>query len=482
MRHELREWQSEIRAPMLAAFETKRDFLVTATPGAGKTTLALSFSYELIRSNKIDHVHVVTPTAALRKHWQDAASEWGIRLGRRSNSSLRTKPLPFDIGGIATTYAQVANEADAHAANIEHRRALVILDECHHSGDRRAWGEAVKEAFGEARFRLHLSGTPFRQDGNVIPFINYSVEGVSISDGDYKYARAIKENVCRPVLFRSYNALLQYAARGQRFEISIADDDCPKNQEAERLRFALHPDAGLVEQMVRDADDEIQAIRAKGARWSDAAAILVAMSQEHAYKCAQVIKNVTGQEPVVVVSDSDSAEDDLLHFKDSSTGRWIVAVRMISEGVDIPRLMVAVYATNVTATLFFRQFVGRVVRVQHFGREESATVFLPADHRLIDEAKDIEAEVRQFLKEDPSAFPAIRAQLEAKERRVAEVVPRMSGIAEGDSYYRGVLLQEWAIKEAEKIFEIIPSANRITLSELAYGIQMSRGQSSEAAA
>jgi superfamily II DNA or RNA helicase len=481
MKHELREWQSEVRTSLLASFETRRDFLVTATPGAGKTTLALSFAHELIRASKIDHVHVVTPTSALRKHWQDAATEWGIRLGRRSNWSLRTKPLPFDIGGIATTYSQVANEADAHAANIEHRRALVILDECHHSGDRRAWGEAVKEAFGEARFRLHLSGTPFRQDGNVIPFINYSIDGISISDGDYKYARAIKENVCRPVLFRSYNALLQYAARGQRFEISIVDDDCPKSQEAERLRFALHPEAGLVEQMVRDADDEIQAIRAKGARWSDAAGILVAMSQEHAYKCAQVIKDVTGQEPVVVVSDSDSAEEDLMHFKDS-VGRWVVAVRMISEGVDIPRLMVAVYATNITATLFFRQFVGRVVRVQHFGREESATVFLPADHRLIDEAKDIEAEVQQFLKDEPEAFPAIRKALEAKQRTVSEVVPQMTEFLRVVPIIAACFWEAWALDEAKRIFEIIPSANRITISELAYGIQMSRGPHSEAAA
>ena len=41
---------------------------------------------------------------------------------------------------------------------------------------------------------------------------------------------------------------------------------------------------------------------------------------------------------------------------------WIVAVRMVSEGVDIPRLRVGVYATNTVTELFFRQAVGRLVR------------------------------------------------------------------------------------------------------------------------
>jgi superfamily II DNA or RNA helicase len=43
----------------------------------------------------------------------------------------------------------------------------VILDEIHHAGDERAWGESLLVAFEHARRRLALSGTPFRSDTKV---------------------------------------------------------------------------------------------------------------------------------------------------------------------------------------------------------------------------------------------------------------------------------------------------------------------------
>ena len=466
----LREWQTECLRQLHAAFDAQRDFLVTATPGAGKTTLALAFAYELVRQGKIDHIHVVAPTRPIRKHWQDAAEAWGLRLGRRSNVRLRNGSLPIDIGGVATTYSQVAQEPDAHAVSVEARLALAILDECHHSGDRRAWGEGVKEAFEGARFRLHLSGTPFRQDGNVIPFIGYGPDGVSRSDFPYRYSRAIAENVCRPVLFQSYDALVQYKHRGEKFSVTFSDD-VPQKQMSEVLRFALHPEAGLIEQMVRDADDEISAKRARGARWTDAAGLLVAMNQAHAYECAKIIHSVTGEEPMVVVSDSETAEDDLLAFRDGM-GRWIVAVRMISEGVDIPRLMVAVYATNVIATLFFRQFVGRVVRVRHQGMEEVAAIFLPHDERLMREAADIEAEIKQFLKDVPDSFPAVRNALAAKTRHASNVVPTVSEIEAQGQTYRGEAFSTVDLAYAESVRHLFPRGDQLAAVQIAYTLRM----------
>ena len=54
----------------------------------------------------------------------------------------------------------------------------------------------------------------------------------------------------------------------------------------------------------------------------------------------------------------------------------MVAVRMVSEGVDVPRLAVGVYATTTTTPLFFAQAVGRFVRARKRG--ETASVFLPS--------------------------------------------------------------------------------------------------------
>jgi superfamily II DNA or RNA helicase len=473
----LRAWQSKCLEKLTRElWPNERRALIVATPGAGKTTLALTFARERIRASEIDHVHVVAPTRPLRQHWQDAAREFGLSLGRRSNARLKMADLPFDISGVAGTYAQIAADPDAHLAAVEGKRALVILDETHHAGDRRAWGEAVQEAFGGARFVLCLSGTPFRQDDCTISMITYRPDGVARADYTYTYATAIAEDVCRPVIFRPYNGLVEYKAKGEQFAASFSDD-LPDAQVSALLRHALHPQAGLVEQMVRDADDELSALRSRGPRWQDAAGLLVAMSQAHAYECAKVIREVTGEEPVVVVSDSETAEDDLTAFK-NGMGRWIVAVRMISEGVDIPRLMVAVYATNVISTLFFRQFVGRVVRVRHRGVEEVASVFLPADERLCKEATSIEDEVKQFLRDaGAEKFASVRAEVERSQRRLYEVIPTIKNIETGSRTYRGENFTDDELYEANAKRHLFPMGDRFDPIQIAWTLRkLTRGE------
>ena len=72
---------------------------------------------------------------------------------------------------------------------------------------------------------------------------------------------------------------------------------------------------------------------------------------------------------------------------------------MVSEGVDIPRLRVGVFATTTTTELFFRQAVGRIVRYVpgRTGRQPSY-MFMPDDPRLRAHAMGIAEERRHFLK------------------------------------------------------------------------------------
>jgi hypothetical protein len=63
---------------------------------------------------------------------------------------------------------------------------------------------------------------------------------------------------------------------------------------------------------------------------------------------------------------------------------------MVSEGVDVPRLAVGVYATNASTPLFFAQAIGRYVRARRRG--ETATVFIPSVVPLLTLAGDMEVE------------------------------------------------------------------------------------------
>ena len=70
----------------------------------------------------------------------------------------------------------------------------------------------------------------------------------------------------------------------------------------------------------------------------------------------------------------------------------MVAVRMVSEGVDVPRLAVGVYATTTSTPLFFAQAVGRFVRARTRG--ETASVFLPSVPHLLSFASEMEVAAR----------------------------------------------------------------------------------------
>lgn len=408
-----RVWQSECNPILHAAFAERRDALVSATPGSGKTFLALNFAGELRQSGQIDHIHVAAPTLLITKGWRDVAAGLGITLVSDGNNHLGA------TDDIVATYAQIGKSPETHAEIISASRTLAVCDEIHHASDDMNWGQSLETALEHARFRLHMSGTPFREDQHRIPFIEYGTDGISKADYTYGYTRAITEGVCRPVDFHCYDAAIRL--RG-----ATGDDEI-----ARVMRLTLMPKAGVVEKMVSDADADLVE-RRKTCR--DAAGMVVAMTQAHARDCARIVKEVTGTAPPVIISDSETAEHDLAQFR-QGTARWVVAVKMLSEGVDVPRLTTAVYATNIVTTLFFRQLVGRVVRVRDGSPDETASVYMPRDDRLIREAADIEGEISAALALAPERYSGLRRKLAAGTVLITNApVPRRPDPIDADGY------------------------------------------------
>lgn len=116
----------------------------------------------------------------------------------------------------------------------------------------------------------------------------------------------------------------------------------------------------------------------------------------HADAVAEVMTARTGMRPVVVCSRGNNPDDPApataLEAFTHSSAPWIVAVKMVSEGVDIRRLRVLVYATNVLAELSFRQIAGRIVRDDPANDEDYGVMVLPVDDRLGAMAERIKAE------------------------------------------------------------------------------------------
>jgi superfamily II DNA or RNA helicase len=379
----LREWQDRALCHFDSA--ARDNFLIVATPGSGKTLLALAIAYRMLRDGQVERVVVVCPTDHLRRQWAAAAARVGIDLDPLWSNADGVEAL--DYFGVVVTYQQVSYAPDLYRMNCK-RRTLVIFDEIHHAADDLAWGSKLREAFETAEFRLSLSGTPFRSDNGRIPFINYK-DGRSCADFVYGYGEALTDKVCRPVYFPSYEGRIRWlSGDGKEQDCSLLDH-VGRNKAAERLRAALDPMGEWLRGVLREADEKLKEVRAEG--HADAAALVIAVDQEHAKRIGQALREVTGVTPVVAISESPDASEKIQRFA-HGTGQWIVAVKMISEGVDIPRLRIGVYATNVQSELFFRQAVGRFVRTVEGLDEQSASLYIPADSVLVGHALKIKEE------------------------------------------------------------------------------------------
>ncbi|MGQ0479523.1 MAG: DEAD/DEAH box helicase [Pseudonocardia sp.] len=383
----LRGWQRRALARYLSG--RPRDFLVAATPGAGKTTFGLRVATELLSERVVNAVTVVTPTEHLKYQWAAAAQRVGIALDPEfRNTSGATSS---DYQGTVLTYAQVAAHPVLHRARTETRRTCVILDEIHHAGDARSWGEATREAFEPAVRRLALTGTPFRSDDNPIPFVTYEpdAEGLlrSRADHAYGYSDALADGVVRPVVFLAYSGQASWrTSAGEEFTARLGEP-LTAEQTARAWRTALDPGGEWISSVLAAADTRLSQLRAGG--MPDAGGLLIATDQTTARAYAGLLRELTGTAPVLVLSDETGGSARIDAFA-ASNERWLVAVRMVSEGVDVPRLAVGVYATSASTPLFFAQAIGRFVRARRPG--ETASVFLPSVPTLLELASALEAQ------------------------------------------------------------------------------------------
>ena len=382
----LRAWQTEA----IRRYEQAqpRDFMAVATPGAGKTTFALTIAKKLHDAGAIQRITVVTPTEHLKRQWADAAARVGLAL----DPNFKNADGHHGSGylGAAVTYAQVANKPLLHRARTEAARTLVIVDEIHHAGDALSWGDGLREAFEPAARRLALTGTPFRSDTSPIPFVRYHEDGAGIrrstADYTYGYGDALRDHVVRPVIFMAYSGQMRWRTSAGEEMAAQLGEGFTKDITSQAWRTALDPHGQWIPSVLRAADQRLTQVRHTV---PDAGALVIATDHQDAKAYAEQLKLITGQRPTVVLSDDKTASQKIEDFADSDR-RWMVAVRMVSEGVDVPRLAVGVYATSTSTPLFFAQAVGRFVRARKRG--ETASVFLPSVPGLMALANSMEEE------------------------------------------------------------------------------------------
>ena len=402
------------------------NFLLVACPAAGKTYAAASVARDLLDSGEIDRILVLVRDVALRKQWHDAFREFGIWIDydtMNDPQGERREILGHRCQGWVVTYASVMMAALSHRLLNGHRKTMVILDEIHHLGDDASWGKAAVVALEPCVRRLGLSGTPFRGNDSRIPFVEYETvpdkdglyrcrykdaDGIEYSQGfDYDYGTALTDDPApvRPLIFQIYDGDATWLQEGELFERNaVISDTLNQKMRAKVRRHSLNAAGAWLRNTLVSADQRLSAVRAEGD--PQAKGVIFCMDTKHANEVFFLLGQIApGQARIAVSKDADGndvsklAADIIEAFK-TDEARWIVTVRMVSEGVDIPRLRVGVYATTAVTELMFRQVAGRIVRKRDDLPEDvdqTAYFFIPKDPDICALADGIAAEVKGAL-------------------------------------------------------------------------------------
>lgn len=363
------------------------NFLVDACPGAGKTKFAVMVALNELQRGAVDRVDVVGPSVHICRQWAEDMAAWGVHL------DLENDQESADCVGRVFTYQRLGMSPQALRTPRTPRR-LVILDEIHHAGDNKTWGDALRTVFHTATKRLLLSGTPFRSDGNPIPFVGYShgVHGVSVSDFAYGYGEALRDGYCAPLYFPHHDGDFEWERGGKIHKFGLMTK-LGQQLNADRLRTAFAPEGEFVTELIREAHQHLMVLRDDHPQ---AGGIIFGRDVANVRALSEVVKRVSGTTPVSVTSDDPDAAGRIRRFKEGDLP-WLVSVKMVSEGVDIPRLRVGVYLSPVQTEMFFRQAAGRLVRLVQGLEDQAGYLYIPSLPRLVEYAASMTDERRHAI-------------------------------------------------------------------------------------
>lgn len=430
-----RQWQEECQADFVLKVveQHQRNYMLNAVPGAGKTRAAERAAKKLLDIARVNRVVVLVPTYDLKIQWAKSAAAMGIPLDPKWHGDGQETA---DYRGVVCTYQSLASQHQVHRQLCQRIPTFTIFDEIHHlSDDGQLWGNAAQCAFEHATHTMGLSGTILRTDQSKVPFVQYcEVPGGwrPIADVNYPYLRALREKVCRELYFEIYEGDATWKSSRYGEQHARIDESLPEHLDGHRLRAFIDPDNEAMRKILRDADQKLTECRRNDPK---AAGLVIAEDITHARKFVKLLREITGEQPALVVSEYENTDEvvTIEQFKRSSQ-RWIVAVKKVSEGIDIRRLRVLVYASDYVTDMFTVQVFGRVIRSPEGLNDGDdvppSFIYLPGHPRLTEVAAAFSADVELFIAEkraerdasrdrnasDPSADPHVIVSLSATAR------------------------------------------------------------------
>ncbi|MDE1337299.1 DEAD/DEAH box helicase family protein [Vibrio aestuarianus subsp. cardii] len=380
----LRKWQVECSEKALQKFKSNQShFFCQATPGAGKTVLAATVASRLLHDDMVDLVLCFSPSLTVSD---------GIK-----RTFAETLNCTFNGGlgsiGQSLTYQSIQFLNDDFWKALRNHRVFVVFDEIHHcSGsdleNANVWGQQVLTKIQRlATYTLAMSGTPWRSDSLPIVMSEYSdPEGQILVDYQYTLKQAIADKVCRApklVLVDSENLSVSNNEKVESFS-SILE---MLKQTKTSYQIVIHNQEAM-EYLLGLGCKKLAEIRSQS---PSAGGLVVAASVQHAQTIKKILTQKYSQTVAIVTYRHEEPIAEIEHYRQSDT-QWIVSVGMISEGTDIPRLQVCCHMSSIKTELYFRQVLGRILRVNGTINQQ-AWLFTFAEQSLIEFSERIEQDI-----------------------------------------------------------------------------------------
>ena len=269
----------------------------------------------------------------------------------------------------------------------------MVFDEIHHcSGsdieNANVWGQQVLTKIqGLATYTLAMSGTPWRSDALPIVMGEYSTpDGQLIVDYQYTLKQAIADEVCRsPKLVLVDNEHLSVTS-DEKVELFSSILEMLK-QTKTSYQSVIHNQEAM-EYLLGLGCKKLAEIRTQSPR---AGGLVVASSVQHAQTVKKILSQKYAQTVSIVTYRHEEPLAEIERYRQNDD-QWIVSVGMISEGTDIPRLQVCCHMSSVKTELYFRQVLGRILRVNGSANQQ-AWLFTFAEQSLIEFSERIEQDI-----------------------------------------------------------------------------------------
>ena len=389
--------------------------------GSGKSVVAAGIAKWLLNTKRVQHVIVLVPWKSIQGDVDKGmlgtfAEGMGIDARDHFFSYRRQarQPVP-KLQATVTLYQEVCCQDAIETLKMwvaeKGFTFALICDEIHHTNEiNSTWGVYVEQFKSLAAYSVFMSGTFFRTDRHPISCIPLDANGDPIKDYRFTYKEGVRDNVVRAVTTREVDAhvILYDKRRDTRYERMLSEITDRDLSAAKRQ--VLDPAGECMRNMIETVHGDLQKTRTK---FCDAACLFVCRpggsddftreseagsEDRNVLKIASQIETITGEKPVVVTHHDTDAAGKIARFR-RGTDPYLVAINMVSEGCDIPRLRSVAFCRFTKSQMLFRQIVGRALRMHTMEDGTAAQIYIPAFPKMLDFARALYSEAKEGVSE-----------------------------------------------------------------------------------